>query len=299
MNQRLKSFLKKLHLYHPLQTTYRSTRSFIANQYYKRAYRRYKGKGFTCNFCGAVYKKFVPEYPSPDIAKAIEDNAVIAGYGENVYCPNCLSKNRERLLKAVIEKYVLSQNPSTLQDPATAKNSTTPENLHSTRVLHFSPEKNLYTWLSRQASITTVDISPRFYTTIDPDIRYADATALSFDEKSFDLIIASHILEHIPDDAKAMREISRVLKENGIAILQVPYSPILPATIEEPGIDDPERQATLYGQKDHVRIYAFDDYLHRLTNAGFIVHTLSPLTLAEFRQYAIQENESVFLCYKR
>jgi SAM-dependent methyltransferase len=289
MNRRLKSLLQKLEIYHPLQTTYRSARTSLTNKYHRLTYRRYKGKGLTCNFCGAVYEKFVPDYPSPDIAKAIEDNDVIAGYGENVYCPNCGSKNRERLLKAVIEKYLPLQNAKTLPNP------TPPE---KTRLLHFSPEKNLYTWLRNQADITTVDTSPRFYTTIDPDIRYADATRLTFDEKSFDLIIANHILEHIPDDSKAMGEINRVLKEKGVAILQVPYSLTLPTTIEDPDINNPKQQAALYGQCDHVRIYALGDYLRRLENAGFHVHTLTPENLIEFRRYAIQEKESVFLCYK-
>ena len=278
MNRRLKSFLQKGNIYHPLQTTYRSARTFLTNKYHRLTYRRYKGSGYTCNFCGARYTRFIPEYPGPDIAGAIERNAVIAGYGENVYCPGCGSKNRERLIKAVIEKYL------------PIKNSTT---------LHFSPEKNLYSWLRTKASVTTADTAPRFYTNIDPKIRYADATELPFEANSFDLVIANHILEHIPDDAKAMRGIHRVLTATGVAILQVPYSLTLPTTIEEPGIDDPQRQATLFGQRDHVRIYALADYLHRLKTAGFRVQTLTPDTLAEFHIHAIQQNESVFLCYKQ
>ncbi|HLZ87509.1 MAG TPA: methyltransferase domain-containing protein, partial [Puia sp.] len=248
-----------------------------------------QNKNLTCNFCGAIYQKFVPEYPTPDIAPAIRDNAVIAGYGENVYCPQCLSKNRERLVKAVIEKYGLLPNPASPQAAAP---------LPAIRILHFSPEKNLYAWLHRQSPVTTVDTAPRFYTSIDPQIRYADATKLPFEDNSFHLVIANHILEHIPEDQKAMREIHRVLTAQGVAILQVPYSTTLTGTIEEPFIDDPKRQAALYGQKDHVRIYALNDYLRRLKTAGFNVRVLSPEDLIPFRPHAIQPNESVFLCYK-
>ncbi|HEY4111319.1 methyltransferase domain-containing protein [Puia sp.] len=278
MNRRLKSILQKTDLYHPLQTSYRAGRTWLTNQLYKLTYRPHKGPGLTCNFCGAEYKKFVPEVPGPDIAPAIQGNNVIAGYGQNVYCPRCLSKNRERLIKAVIEKY-LPLAPAA-------------------RILHFSPEKNLYRWLKHHASITTVDTAPRFYTRIDPTIRYADATRLPFNNHSFDLVIANHILEHIPEDQMAMHEIHRVLAPEGIAILQVPYSPTLPATLEDPEIDDPGRQAALYGQQDHVRIYAFADYLRRLAKAGFNVHVLNPEDLAEFRIYATQPTESVFLCYQ-
>jgi SAM-dependent methyltransferase len=279
MNQRFKSILQKLNIYHPLQSFYRSTRGFITNQYYKLTYLRFKGSGYTCNFCSAEYKKFVPEYPTPDIANALKENNVIAGYGDNVYCPNCLSKNRERLIKAVIEKYF----------PLSA----------ATRTLHFSPEKSLFRWLQKKAPITTADTAPRFYTSVDAAIQYADATGLDYKENAFDLVIANHILEHIPDDQKAMREIHRVLTPNGLAILQVPYSQTLTTTIEEPDLDDPKRQAALFGQKDHVRIYAFDDYVHRLRHAGFNVRILPPESLTAFRHYAIQPDESVFLCYKQ
>lgn len=284
MNSRVKSLLQKLNIYHPLQSSYRSSRAWLTNQYYRLVFRRYKGAGFICNFCGAVYQKFVPDYPTPDIAPALGNNHVITGFGENVYCPQCLSKNRERLIKAVIEKH-FAINPKT-------------------HILHFSPEKNLYRWLSHTAkaagsTVITADTAPCFYTSIDPQIRHADATKLEFSDNSFDLLIANHILEHIPDDRQAMREMHRVLTPNGAAILQVPYSQTLPDTIEELSINDPKRQAALFGQRDHVRIYAFDDYLRRLKAAGFTVRVLTPEDLAGFRIYATQPAESVFLCYKR
>jgi SAM-dependent methyltransferase len=277
MNQQLKSLLKRTGLYHPLQTFYRSALLFAHNQYYRVTYNKYRGKGFRCNFCGASYEKFVPEYPSAAIQKAIDDNEVIAGYGENVYCPHCMSKNRERLIKAVIQTWL----------PAAGKN-----------ILHFSPERHLYGYLKETASVTTVDITPGFYIGIDRSITYADATDLPFPDANFDIVIANHILEHIPEDHKAMKEMYRVLRPGGTAVLQVPYSEKLPQTVEDPYIDDPDRQAALYGQKDHVRIYALNDYRRRLESAGFSVHLVTPGTLAPFRIHAIQEKESVFLCYK-
>jgi SAM-dependent methyltransferase len=278
MDPRIKSLLQKLDLYHPLQSSYRASRTWFKNQFYKIRYQRYKGAGFTCNFCSASYRRFVPEYPGADIAPALAINHVIAGYGENVYCPQCLSKNRERLLKAVIQKH-LKLNAGT-------------------NILHFSPEKNLYRWLSSIARITTADTAPRFYSNIDPQIRQADATCLEFPDNSFDLLIANHILEHIPDDEMAMQEMHRVLTPNGAAILQVPYSETLPVTIEDRTINDPKKQAALFGQRDHVRIYALSGYVRRLEAAGFTVHLLTPDDLAEFRAFATQPTESVFLCYK-
>ena len=277
MKELLKKWLKKWNAYHPMQRFYRSSLSNIEKIRYRITWYRFRGKGFTCNYCGAEYKKFVPEYPTPEIEGALKTHSVVAGYGDNVVCPNCLSKNRERLLKAVIAEYL----------PVTGKN-----------ILHFSPERNLHRWLRQQAPVTTVDLAPGFYRDIDSQITFADATNLSFPDNSFDIVIANHILEHIPDDKKAMREIYRVLRPQGVAILQVPYSETLSTTIEEPDVADPHRQAARFGQKDHVRIYALRDYVQRLEAAGFGVRLLDPKTLAVFRTYAIQENETVILYHR-
>ncbi len=277
MKELLKKWLKKCNIYHPLQRFYRSSLAVLKKAWYRVAWRRFRGTGYTCNYCGAEYKKFVPEYPTPDIEVALKTHSVVAGYGDNVVCPRCLSKNRERLLKAVIAGYL----------PVAGK-----------KILHFSPERNLYRWLRELAAVTTVDLAPGFYRDIDPQIAFADATNLSFADSSFDMVIANHILEHIPDDRKAMREIYRVLGPEGVAILQVPYSETLAATIEEPDISDPDRQAMLFGQKDHVRIYSLRDYVQRLEAVGFGVRLLDPGTLSVFRAYAIQEDETVILCYK-
>ncbi len=234
MKEHLKSILKKLNLYHPLQSAYRSSLSFIRNQYLKLVYARFKGSGFQCNFCG--------------------------------------------LVKAVLQTYL---------------------SIDGKKILHFSPEKHLFRFINKTAHVTTVDITPGFYRNIDNSIRYADATNLPFAAGSFDILIANHILEHIPEDIKAMKEMFRVLDANGLAILQVPYSETLPAILEDPNINDPARQAALYGQKDHVRIYTKAGYIQCLRQAGFHVNILTPEVLAPFRIHAIQENESVFLCSKR
>lgn len=273
MKERLKTFLKTLRLYHPLQSLYRACILLFTNNYYKLIYLRYKGKGFTCNFCGSSYQKFVSEYPSKKIATAIDNNEVIAGYGENVFCPNCMSKNRERLVLAILQNFIAIENK---------------------KILHFSPEKHVFNYISRKADVTTVDISPGFYKNIDSSIVYADATNLNFSNEVFDVIIANHILEHIPRDLLAMKEMYRVLKKHGVALLQVPYSERLATTIEEPLINDSSRQELLFGQKDHVRIYALSDYTKRLKITGFKVEVLPPESLVRFNINAIQKRRK---CY--
>lgn len=277
MKEKLKTFLKGLQLYHPLQSFYRTCILFWQKSYYRLTYYQYKGKGFICNFCGSSYQKFVPEYPAKEIKLALNTYEVIAGYGENVFCPNCLSKNRERLVLAVLQNFIPVENK---------------------KILHFSPEKHLYDYLKNKAAVTAVDIMPGFYKNIDSGILYADATGLLFSDNSFDIIIANHILEHIPQDLLAMKEIYRVLKSDGAAILQVPYSEKSETTIEEPFINDPEKQERLFGQKDHVRMYALKDYVNRLKTAGFKVDVIGDEKLERFKINAIQDKECVIMCGK-
>jgi len=277
MKEIIKSVLKSGGIYHPLQSLYRHCLNVGVNTYYRYSYRKYKGSGFTCNFCGQQYERFVPEYPPKNAAPILAELQVIAGYGENVYCPNCMSKNRERLLLAVFESEL----------PVSGKS-----------VLHFSPEKYLFNYLSRVARVTTADLQPGFYKNIDTMVQHADATSLQLQDNSFDIIIANHILEHIPEDAKAMAEFYRVLKPGGFAVLQVPFSNTLERTVEDPGINNPVLQEKRFGQHDHVRIYALQDYLQRLQLAGFTAKQLTAAHLKRYARYAIQEKEPVIIGYK-
>ncbi|MBE9047208.1 class I SAM-dependent methyltransferase [Pleurocapsales cyanobacterium LEGE 10410] len=95
-----------------------------------------------------------------------------------------------------------------------------------------------------------------------------DITDISFDSESFDVVICSHVLEHIDDDNKAIGELFRVLKHNGVAYIQVPYNSSK-LTDEDPSANPQERKKR-FGQSDHVRLYG-TDFLQRLESPGFKV----------------------------
>jgi SAM-dependent methyltransferase len=104
-----------------------------------------------------------------------------------------------------------------------------------------------------------------------------DVTAMQFADASFDAVLCNHVLEHVPDDRKAMAEIRRVLKPTGWALLLVP-DVHADVTDEEPTISDPDEQLRRFGQDDHVRRYGWD-YLTRLEEAGLHVDVIRSETL--------------------
>lgn len=263
--------LKLAGAYHFLQGNYRRLLLAIKKIRCRISYAKFKDSGFECNCCGASYSKFVPDYPAAENANALKVNVVVAGYGDNILCPACLSTARERLIIALLNDQI---------------------KITGKKILHFSPEKNIYRFIRTNNEVITADIEPLFYKNIDSNIKNEDATHLSYADNSFDAVIGNHILEHIPNDIKAMAEIYRVLKPGGRAILQVPYSTLLTATIEEPGINDAQKQSALFGQKDHVRIYQLQNYIDRLQNCGFTAALIEYKDLAAFYKNAIQVNES-------
>ncbi len=269
MKETLKKILRAAGWYHPLQTLYRQILFIFKRTVSRISYAAYKGAGFTCNVCGNTYTKFIDDFPAVENRKAIFENEVIAGYGKNILCPYCLSNARERLVIEMLKRMHISGK----------------------KILHLSPEKNVFYFLNKNTSVTTADLMPSFYKDIDKNISQQDATHFSYKDETFDLVIANHILEHIPDDVYAMKEIFRVLKNGGQAILQVPYSKKNQHTSEDKNLNDPLLQSQLFGQKDHVRIYALNNYIERLRSAGFAVQIIQAEDLSLYKSYAIQENE--------
>lgn len=110
-----------------------------------------------------------------------------------------------------------------------------------------------------------------------------DITDIQYPDETFDIIYCSHVLEHVPDDKKAMKEFYRVLKPEGWAILLVPIMD--GETHEDLSITDPQERIRLYGQDDHVRRYGTDNiYLDRLQDAGFTVTVFQPSDLLDDEQ---------------
>jgi SAM-dependent methyltransferase len=161
-------------------------------------------------------------------------------------------------------------------------------------ILHVAPDYGLYLWLKRRQGVhyTASDIDARRYRHID-NVRTANLMDMPFESNTFDVVICSHVLEHVPDDSKAMRELHRVLKPGGTALLLVPLAMDGGGTDEDPTVTDPAERNRRYGQWDHVRLYGKNDFLSRLTEAGFEVSTFSPFEAmpAEAEQLHLNPSE--------
>ena len=159
-------------------------------------------------------------------------------------CPFCMSRERHRLA------YVVMQ-------PLLARGGW--------KTLHVAPEPSIQKWLrSVSADYLSIDLER-------PDVmRRMDLTDLQLPDQSRTLVWCSHVLEHVPDDAKALREMYRVLAPGGVALLQVPIEG--EETFEDPTVTTPEQRLAAFHQEDHVRQYGAD-FVGRVRAAGFEVET--------------------------
>ena len=195
----------------------------------------------------------------------------------NSQCPRCGSLERHRLLWLYLQtKTPLFSKPLTL--------------------LHLAPEPVYYRALKarRNLQYITADIGSAL-----ARVRL-DIMRLPYVDNCIDAILCVHVLEHVDDDRAAMRELRRVLKPGGWAILQVPIDITRETTLEDPTIVAPEERERVFGQHDHVRLYG-QDYKDRLVDAGFTVTVdsypkeLGPRLVARYR---VWKDEDIYRCLK-
>lgn len=195
----------------------------------------------------------------------------------NVECPHCNLHPRHRLMWL----YLTHGNRRLI--------GSAPLNL-----LHFAPEPAFTRLFQNQPNITylSADISPQ-QAMVQMDIR-----TIPVPDESFDAIFCSHVLEHVDDDRSAMRELLRVLRPGGWAILQVPIDVRRKVTLEDPAIQSPGDRERHYWQSDHVRLYG-TDYQERLESVGFKV-TVDRYALSfsegEIRRFGLERGEGIYLC---
>jgi predicted SAM-dependent methyltransferase len=226
------------------------------------------------------------------------------GYGNqrnNVLSPSTLSLERHRLLWLYLQNETDFFQPQLNSDSPVTQNKRIKlrkdaETSSALKVLHFAPEQEFYKRFKKQTNIeyTTTDLlSPL------ADVK-ADICNLPFEDNSYDIIFCNHVLEHIPDDTKAMQELFRVLKPGGMGIFQIPQDLSRVSTFTDDTIVDQKERAKIFGQYDHVRVYG-RDYFDKLRSIGFKVieedytHKIAP-ELVE--KYCLAKGEIIPVCFK-
>jgi len=128
-----------------------------------------------------------------------------------------------------------------------------------------------------------------------------DVQDMPFDDREFDVVICNHVLEHVPDDRKAIAEIFRVLRHGGFAIMQVPTDYSREKTYEDDSITEPLEREKHFRQKDHYRLYG-RDYLNRISEAGFILkeeNYMLSLSREDKDRFRLPETEFMYGYYKQ
>ncbi|WP_298392796.1 class I SAM-dependent methyltransferase [Flavobacterium sp.] len=245
-----------------------------------------KGNRFTDPIDGKSFRMFLPY-----------------GYGNqrnNVLSPSTLSLERHRLLWLYLQNetdFFQSEIDSDSSSKQTKSFRLRDTEINSVlKVLHFAPEQEFYKRFKKQTNIdyTTTDLlSPL------ADVK-ADICNLPFEDNHYDLIFCNHVLEHIPDDTKAMQELYRVLKPGGLGIFQIPQDLSRATTFSDDTIVDQKERAKIFGQYDHVRVYG-RDYFDKLRSIGFKVveeDYTSKLSPALVEKYCLAKGEIIPICFK-
>jgi SAM-dependent methyltransferase len=192
----------------------------------------YRGDALQCPICGATFRRFLDFRGRPQ-----------------AHCPACRSAERHRVLWLY-----LRDETSLLRSGGD--------------VLHIAPEAGIARQLRNAPAVRYLSVD------LDPAraMMAADITALPFPDGSFDVLLCSHVLEHVPDDRAALHEFRRVLRTGGVGYLQHPTDDALPRTIEQlpdPGVT-PAQRLERFGHEEHLRTYG-NDFPQRLEEAGFEV----------------------------
>ncbi len=229
---------------------------------------KFKGDVVLCPICQSNYKQFAPF-------------GLIRRH--NARCLKCNSLERHRLLWLFLERETAFFMGEKFD------------------FLHCAPEKTFYGHFATQKNIDyhSCDLFPEFYPHVK-GIEKQDITQFNYGDERFDAILCSHVMEHIPDDAKAFAEIFRVLKKGGYVLFQIPQDTTAATTYEDFSITDPKEREKHFGQDDHVRVYGLD-FKDRAEKAGFQVfeydYRLSFDESDRFK-YGLGRDEYIYLCKK-
>jgi SAM-dependent methyltransferase len=163
------------------------------------------------------------------------------------------------------------------------------DKLAGKRILHFAPEKTVVRQMRGNQLYETADLHARA-------THKVDISKAALPDAGYDVVMAHHVLEHVDADRAAMRELHRLLKPGGVALLSTPINPSRRETYENPAITAPELRSVHFGNEDHKRYYGLD-FADRLAQAGFKVEIFRMKPEDEAR-YGLLRDEWIYIAHK-
>ena len=219
------------------------------------------GAQYWCPVCNARVNAFqpLPQYYTLNLKKygfPFDSKEAETCNHRGYLCPYCHASDRDRLYALYLDKYLIGLNSDAIIN-----------------IVDFAPSAPLSEFIRRQMrrfkrefSYRTADLSAKG---VDDKV---DITELRpYENNRFDFFICSHVLEHVTNDRKALRELYRVLKPGGQGILMVPIVLSIDEIDEEPTVVDEGERWRRFGQSDHVRLYSKKGFIERVRDAGFVV----------------------------
>lgn len=245
---------------------------------------------YKCPVCGCRVARF-DRLPPDAIAygfKYSPDEAETCN-AANYSCPNCGAADRERLYALYLRDYLRTIAPSDrASDPI--------------RVIDFAPTPTLSSFIKKLIAESPLRFCYRtadlFMEGVDDRVDIMEMPI--YHDDSVDFFVCSHVLEHVTDDKKAMRELYRILKPGGRGILVVPIVLTVKEIDEDPSVPDAAERWRRFGQDDHVRLYSKDGFLQRVWQAGFSINELGQEYFGAdtFRRYGIGERSILYIAKK-
>lgn len=237
-----------------------------------------------CNLCGNEAKKFISI--KDELSMILKQHRFpyplwrFETLNYNAYtCPTCGASDRDRLYALYLKKKVLNiRKKITLLD--------------------FAPSENLASFIKKHRNVKyrSADL---FMDNVDDTVDIQDMNI--YPDDTFDFLICSHVLEHVPNDRAALNEINRVLKPGGEAIIMVPIIWFGGKFDEDPDEQRENERWRRFAQYDHIRLYTKKEFTRRVSDSGLIIQTYTArqLGLANFKKFGISARSVLYVMRKQ
>lgn len=241
-----------------------------------------EGKRKTCNCCEekVYYTRLSDFYCGERIKDNVKEHIPETLNKEEYLCPCCMASDRDRLIVAFLKQLGLE------------------DVIDGEKFLQIAPSPAIEHWINANCPGIVYHSTDLF---LDHVTFKSDVQNMSMiEDESYDYFVCSHVLEHVEDDKRAMRELHRILKKDGMGIFLEPIYLDIENIDEEWELPEEENWKRL-GQGNYCRSYAKQELIERLEEAGFRVNLLGINFFGEkvFQECGLTGTSALYVLTKR